>query len=87
MLQSGIIFDAILIKKPLNTMKKLFALLLICGFVFTLAACDSTPKSESTVEEAVEAVEDAVEEAEEAVEEVIEEVEETIEEETEEGAE
>lgn len=68
-------------------MKKLFALLLICGFVFTLAACDSTPKSESTVEEAVEAVEDTVEEVIEEAEEVIEEAEEAVEEATEEGAE
>jgi len=51
-------------KKPVNTMKKLFALLLTLGFAFSMFACGGGEKDATeTAEDAVETVEETVEEA------------------------
>ena len=58
-------------------MKKLIALLMVCGFALTFAACggqkteEAAESVESTTEEAVEAVEEAAEEVADSVEEVV----------------
>ncbi len=45
-------------------MKKLFTLLVACAFMFAVTACDSTPKTEDSVE-TFEATEESVEDYEE----------------------
>ena len=58
-------------------MKKLIALLMVCGFALTFVACggqkseEAAESVESATEEAVESTEEAVEEAADSVEEVV----------------
>ena len=55
-------------------MKKVFALMLVCGFAAAFTACGS----KSSTEEASEATEEAVESVEQAADEAVEQAEETI---------
>ena len=55
-------------------MKKLFNLLFLAGFLFTLTFCSNKTTTEKTADDIENAVEDAADEAEDAVEDVADEV-------------